>query len=86
MSSNMPGNIIVMGESNKELFTESNIYDTIIENITSQLFSFIRYNPDDLSKAVIKKIVTRGFSNTPNKTIGPLHLKGEKIISIHLNH
>ena len=81
----MPGNIIVLGELNKELYYESNFYDKVIEEIVSQLANFIRYNPDDLSKEVLKKIVTRGFSNTSNIIIGPVHLKGEDVVTIHLN-
>jgi hypothetical protein len=80
----MPGKIIVLDELNKELYYESNFYDKIIEEIVSQLANFIRYNPDDLNKEVLKKIVARGFSKTPHKIIGPLHLKGEDMISIHL--
>ncbi len=81
----MPGNIIVLGELKKELYNESNFYDKIIEEIVSQLANFIRYNPDDLSKEVLKKIVTRGFSNVPNKIIGPVHLIGEEVVTIHLS-
>jgi len=81
----MPGNIIVLGELNKELYYESNFYDKVIEEIISQLDNFIRYNPDDLNKKVLKKIVTRGFSNIPNKIIGPVHLKGEEVVTIHLS-
>jgi hypothetical protein len=81
----MPGNIIVLGELNEELYCESNFYDKIIEEIVSQLANFIRYNPDDLSKDVLKKIVTRGFSKIPNKIIGPVHLKGEEVVKIHLS-
>jgi len=81
----MPGNIIVLGELNKELYCESNFYDKVIEEIVSQLANFIRYNPDDLSKEVLKKIVTRGFSNVPNKIIGPVHLIGEEVVTIHLS-
>ncbi len=81
----MPGNIIVLGEWNKELYYESNFCDKIIEEIVSQLANFIRYNPDDLKKEVLKKIVTRGFSNIPNKIIGPVHLKGEEVVTIHLS-
>jgi DUF1009 family protein len=81
----MSGKITVLGELNKELYNESNFYDKIIEEIVSQLVDFIRYNPDDLNKEVLKKIVTRGFSNTPNKVIGPVHLKGEEVITIHLS-
>jgi len=81
----MSGNIIVLGELNKELYYESNFYDKVIEEIVAQLANFIRYNPDDLSKEVLKKIVTRGFSNMPNKIIGPVHLKGEEEVTIHLN-
>jgi hypothetical protein len=81
----MPGKITVLGELNKELYNESNFYDKVIEEIVSQLVGFIRYNPDDLNKEVLKKIVTRGFSNNPNKIIGPLHLKGEEVITIHLS-
>ena len=81
----MPGNIIVLGEFNKEVYYESNFYDKVIEEIVSQLINFIKYNPDDLSKEVLKKIVTRGFSNMPNKIIGPVHLKGEEVVTIHLS-
>ncbi|MCK4382541.1 MAG: hypothetical protein KAW66_04525 [Candidatus Lokiarchaeota archaeon] len=81
----MPGNIIVLGKLNKELYYESNFYDKVIEEIVSQLVNFIRYNPDDLSKEVIKKIVTRGFSNVPNKIIGPVNLIGEEVVTIHLS-
>jgi len=80
----MSGNIIVLGESNKEIYSESNFYDKAIEEIVSQLANFIRYNPEDLNKEVLKKIVTRGFSNTPNKIIGPVYLKGEEVVTIHL--
>jgi DUF1009 family protein len=81
----MPGNIIVLGELNRELYHESNFYDKIIEEIVSQLANFIRYNPDDLSKEVLNKIVTRGFSKVPNKIIGPVHLKGKEVVTIHLS-
>jgi len=81
----MSGNIIVLGELNKELYSESNFCNKVIEEIVSQLVNFIKYNPDDLSKEVLKKIVTRGFSNIPNKIIGPVHLKGEELITIHLS-
>ncbi|MHA2288250.1 MAG: hypothetical protein ACXABG_05645 [Promethearchaeota archaeon] len=81
----MPGNIIVLGELNQELYNESNFYDNIIEEIVSQLVNFIRYNPDDLSKEVLEKIVSRGFSNIPNKIIGPVYIKREEAVTIHLS-
>ena len=81
----MPGKITVLGELNKELYKVSNFYDKIIEEIASQLANFIKFNPDDLNKEVLKKIVTRGFSNIPNKIIGPVHLKGEEVVTIHLS-
>ena len=81
----MPGKIIVLDELNKELYNESNFYNKVIEEIVSQLIYFIKYNPDDLSKKVLKKIVTRGFSNLPDKTIGPVQLKGEESVTILLS-
>ena len=81
----MPGNISILDEMNKELYYESNFYDKVIEEIVSQVANFIKYNPDDLNKEVLKKIVTRGFSKVPNKIIGPVHLKGEKVVIIHLS-
>jgi len=63
-------NIIVLGELNEELYYESDYYDKIVQEIVSRLSSFIRYNPDDLSKEIIKKIVIKGFSNTPNRIVG----------------
>ena len=61
------------------------LYDKVIDEIVSQLSNFIRYNPDDINKEVLKKVVTRAFSNTPKKIIGPVHLKGEQEITIHLS-
>jgi hypothetical protein len=81
----MPGNIILLGELNKELYSKTNLYDKVIEEIVSQLVNFIRYNPDDLNKEVLKKIVTRGFSNIPNEIFGPVYLKGEEKVTIHLS-
>jgi len=81
----MPGNIIVLSELNKKLYYESNLYDKVIEEIVSQLVNFIRYNPDDVGKELLKKIVTKGFSNMPNQIIGPVHLKGEEAVTIHLS-
>ena len=81
----MSGKITVLGELNKELYNESNFYDKVIEEIVSQLVNFIRYNPDDVGKDVLKKIVTKGFSKMPNKIIGPVHLKGEEAATIHLS-
>ncbi|NHJ20353.1 MAG: hypothetical protein EAX91_05375 [Candidatus Lokiarchaeota archaeon] len=80
----MLGKIIVLSELNKELYSESNLYDKAIEEISSQLINFIRYNPDDLNKEVVKKIITRGITKIPKKTIGPVHLKGEEAITIQL--
>jgi hypothetical protein len=81
----MPGKIIVLNALNKELYYESDLYDKVIEEILSQLVNFIRYNPDDLSREVLKKIVTRGFSNLRTKIIGPIYLKGEEAVTIHLS-
>jgi DUF1009 family protein len=81
----MPGKIILLGKLNKKLYSKTNLYDKTIEEIVSQLVNFIRYNPDDLNKEVLKKIVTRGFSNIPNKIIGPVNLKGEETVTIHLS-
>jgi hypothetical protein len=81
----MPGKIILFSELKEELYSETNLYDKTIEDIVSQLVNFIRYNPDDLRKEVLKKIVTRGFSNIPNKIIGPVNLKGEETVTIHLS-
>ncbi len=81
----MPGNIIVLSELNKKLYYESNLYDKVIEEIVSQLVNFIRYNPDDVGKEVLKKIVTKGFSNIPTKIIGPVYLKGDEAVTIHLS-
>ncbi len=81
----MPGNVIVLGELNKELYYESNFYDKVIDEIVSQLSNLMRYNPDDINKGVLKKVVTRAFSSTPKKIIGPVHLKGEQEITINLS-
>jgi len=81
----MPGKIVVLGESNKEIYCESDFYDNAIDEIVSQLSNFIRYNPDDLSKEVIKKIIIRGFSKIPVRVIGPVHLKGEEAVTLHLS-
>ncbi|MFX1409164.1 MAG: carbohydrate kinase family protein [Promethearchaeota archaeon] len=62
--------IIVLGELHLDLYYESDFYELLVEKIVSRLVQFIKYNPDDLNRKILERVIKSGFSETPKKIIG----------------
>jgi len=60
----LPSDIIVLGDLFEDLYYESNFYEEHAKLLASKIFNFIKYNPDDLSKKIIKKLIIKGFSDS----------------------
>ena len=71
----MTKNLIVLGELHHDLYYESEFYEQLVEKITSRLVEFIKYNPDDLNRKILDKIIKSGFSETPKKIVGNCYFK-----------
>jgi sugar/nucleoside kinase (ribokinase family) len=66
----MSKKVVVIGELHKDLYYENDFYKQLINQISTKLSNFYRYNPDDLNKRVFEKIIKDGFSQTPKKIPG----------------
>lgn len=66
----MDKNLIVLGELHQDLYYETNFYEELVDKIVDGLVYFIRYNPDDLNRRILEKIVKQGISETPKKIVG----------------
>ncbi|MFX0056838.1 MAG: carbohydrate kinase family protein [Candidatus Hodarchaeota archaeon] len=71
----MAQNLIVLGELHQDLYYETDFYEDLVEKIVSNITNFVRYNPDDISKKILEKLVQRGFSDTPKKIEGRCFFK-----------
>jgi len=71
----MVENLIVLGELHHDLYYESDFYEQLVEKIVNRLNDFIRYNPDDLNRRLINKMVKAGFSDTSKKIVGNCYFK-----------
>ena len=71
----MPSDIIVLGDLFEDLYYESNFYEEHAKLLASKIFNFIKYNPDDLSKNIIKKLVIKGFSDSLIQNDGRCYFK-----------
>ena len=61
--------------SRKILFKHDFKYDFFIEKIVDRLTSFIRYNPDDLNKRILEKIIKKAVSEISKYNIEDLEKK-----------
>lgn len=71
----MPFDIIVLGDLYEDLYYESNFYEEHAKLLASKIFNFIRYNPDDLNKNVLEKIIFKGFSDSTIQNDGRCYFK-----------
>ena len=51
--------------NDKIIFT-SNFYDLLIDKILNRLSNFIKYNPDDLNRNILKKVIEGAISEITN--------------------
>jgi len=71
----MSKNLIVLGELHQDLYYESDFYEQLVEKVVTGLLNFIKYNPDDINRSLLEKIVMKGFSDTPKKIVGHCFFK-----------
>jgi sugar/nucleoside kinase (ribokinase family) len=68
-------NIVIIGELHQDLYYESEFYEQLVEEIVKNLTNLIKYNPDDLNKAILEKFVKKGIVDTPKKVMGLCYFK-----------
>lgn len=66
----MNKNILVLGEIYQDLHYESNFYEELVEKIADNVVIFLKYNPDDVNKKILEKLVKKGIENASKKVIG----------------
>ena len=71
----MDKNLIVLGELHQDLYYESDFYEELVDKIVDGLVHYIRYNPDDLNRKILEKLVKQGISETPKKIVGYCYFK-----------
>ena len=71
----MPFDIIVLGDLYEDLYYESNFYEEHAKLLASKILNFIKYNPDDLNKKILEKIVLKGFSDSQIQNDGRCYFK-----------
>lgn len=67
--------IIVLGELHQDLYYESELYDKLVEKITTKLLNFIHHNPDDFNSEIAHKIITQAFGEIPKKIEDKCYIK-----------
>jgi len=67
--------LIIVGELHQDLLYETSFFELLSKKITQQIHTFIHYNPDDLRKPLIDRIIRKIVANIPKKTIAECELK-----------
>jgi hypothetical protein len=52
-----------------KLIFNCDIYDLLIEKIVNRLTTFIKYNPDDLNKKILEKIIKSSIAEISNQSL-----------------
>jgi len=69
---------------NERLFFTCDFQDLLIEKILDRLSNFIRYNPDDLNRTILKNVIERSISELINQPIDEIDKKFESYAKIRL--
>ncbi|MFX1337742.1 MAG: hypothetical protein ACFFDK_03965 [Promethearchaeota archaeon] len=69
---------------NKKQFFKCDFQDLLIEQLLNRLSNFIRYNPDDLNRTLLKKIIVRSISELINQPIDEIDKDFESYAKIRL--
>ena len=59
-----------MGEIHQDLYYESNFYSELVEKIVDKIGNFLKYNPDDVTKKILEKLVKKGIDDASQKVVG----------------
>jgi sugar/nucleoside kinase (ribokinase family) len=68
-------NLIIVGELHQDLIYETNFFQLLIEKVVNEIQNFIKYNPDDLKRIVLEKIIKKAISDIPKKINADCTLK-----------
>ncbi len=69
---------------NEKIIFKCDFYDLLIEKILNRLRNFIRYNPDDLNRSILKKIIEGAISEITKLPIDEIDKKFESYAKIRL--
>ncbi|TFG26938.1 MAG: hypothetical protein EU532_08645 [Promethearchaeota archaeon] len=69
--------------NDKIIFT-SNFYDLLIDKILNRLTNFIQYNPDDLNRKVLKKVIEAAISDITNLSIDEIDRSFESLAKFRI--
>ena len=64
---------------NNKIIITSNFYDLLIDKILNRLTNFIQYNPDDLNRKVLKKVIESAISDITNLSIDEIDISFESL-------
>ncbi len=67
--------ISIIGELHKDLYYENAFLDNVVSSVPVELHQFLKYNPDDINKRVLAKVIRRAISKLPNKIKGNAVIK-----------
>jgi sugar/nucleoside kinase (ribokinase family) len=67
--------LIIIGEMHQDLLYETSFFEILSERIVDQLLNFIQYNPDDLRKSLMNRIIKKTIANIPKKNSAKCTLK-----------
>ena len=69
---------------NEKIIFKCDFYDLLIEKILNRLSNFIRYNPDDLNRSILKKIIEGAISEITKLPIDEIDKKFESYAKIRI--
>jgi len=68
-------NLIIIGELHQDLVYDTEFFNLLIEKAANHIQDFIKYNPDDINKPILKKIIKRAILEIPKKNNANCTLK-----------
>jgi sugar/nucleoside kinase (ribokinase family) len=67
--------ISVVGEVHQDLYYETDFLEIISKSVASRILELLRYNPDDINRAILEKFIKKGISEIPKKVESYAYLK-----------
>jgi sugar/nucleoside kinase (ribokinase family) len=67
--------LIIVGELHQDLIYETSFFQLLIEKLVNEIQNFIKYNPDDLNKFLLEKIIKKAITDIPKKNNADCSLK-----------
>ena len=69
---------------NNKIIFGCNFYDLLIDKILNRLTKFIQYNPDDLHRNIIKKVIEGAISELTNLSIDEIDRSFESLAKVRI--